>query len=130
MVAQADEELQQQYFHSLEKKEQLEEKMRDTMEVPCRVVSCAQCKYTHYRALDSCSEQAHKLTWHSAKKRFFRCHHCGERAVSFDRLPKRHCRKCGVFKWERDGMLKEKKGPKIGGETLQPRGRGTTSVSE
>uniref|UniRef100_A0A2K6FYB0 Protein MCM10 homolog n=1 Tax=Propithecus coquereli TaxID=379532 RepID=A0A2K6FYB0_PROCO len=29
---------------------------------------------------------------------------------------------CGLYKWERDGMLKEKTGPKIGGETLLPRG--------
>ncbi|KAM4812123.1 LOW QUALITY PROTEIN: protein MCM10 homolog [Urocitellus parryii] len=34
----------------------------------------------------------------------------------------RCCCNCGLYKWERDGMLKEKTGPKIGGETLLPRG--------
>ncbi|CDQ75452.1 unnamed protein product [Oncorhynchus mykiss] len=42
--------------------------------------------------------------------------------IALDRLPHKHCSNCGLFKWERDGMLKEKSGPKIAGELLQPRG--------
>ncbi|XP_054845097.1 protein MCM10 homolog isoform X2 [Eublepharis macularius] len=114
-------ELQERYFEPLVKKEQMEEKMRSTREVKCRVATCKTCKYTYFKLLDSCVEQKHDYHWHDGLKRFFRCP-CGNRAISLDKLPKKHCSNCGVFKWERDGMLKEKKGPKIGGETLLPRG--------
>lgn len=76
-------------------------------------------------------EQNHDLRWHDAVKRFFKCP-CGQRAIALDRLPNKHCRyvspptgletttaanvhaitggcrfsHCGLFKWERDGMLK------------------------
>nr|XP_008109660.1 PREDICTED: protein MCM10 homolog isoform X1 [Anolis carolinensis]XP_008109661.1 PREDICTED: protein MCM10 homolog isoform X1 [Anolis carolinensis]XP_008109662.1 PREDICTED: protein MCM10 homolog isoform X1 [Anolis carolinensis]XP_008109663.1 PREDICTED: protein MCM10 homolog isoform X1 [Anolis carolinensis] len=114
-------ELQERYFEPLVKKEQMEEKMRNIREVKCRVATCKTCKYTYFKLLDSCVEQNHDYHWHDGVKRFFKCP-CGNRAISLDKLPKKHCSNCGLFKWERDGMLKEKKGPKIGAETLLPRG--------
>ncbi|XP_061438246.1 protein MCM10 homolog [Rhineura floridana] len=114
-------ELQERYFEPLVKKEQMEEKMRSIREVKCRVATCKTCKYTYFKLLDSCVEQNHDYHWHDGVKRFFKCQ-CGNRAISLDKLPKKHCSNCGLFKWERDGMLKEKKGPKIGAETLLPRG--------
>ncbi|XP_044279335.1 protein MCM10 homolog [Varanus komodoensis] len=114
-------ELQERYFDPLVKKEQMEEKMRSIRELKCRVATCKTCKYTYFKLLDSCAEQKHDYHWHDGIKRFFKCP-CGNRAISLDKLPKKHCSHCGLFKWERDGMLKEKKGPKIGAETLLPRG--------
>ncbi|XP_048358208.1 protein MCM10 homolog isoform X2 [Sphaerodactylus townsendi] len=114
-------EMQERYFEPLVKKEQMEEKMRSIRELKCRVVTCKTCKYTYFKPLDSCVEQNHDYHWHDGVKRFFKCP-CGNRAISLDRLPKKHCSNCGLFKWEHDGMLKEKKGPKIGGETLLLRG--------
>ncbi|XP_062957208.1 protein MCM10 homolog [Cynocephalus volans] len=113
--------LQERYFEPLEKKEQMEEKMRNIREVKCRVVTCNTCAYTHFKPLETCISEQHSYHWHDGVKRFFKCP-CGNRSISLDRLPKKHCSNCGLYKWERDGMLKEKTGPKIGGETLLPRG--------
>ncbi|XP_075064755.1 protein MCM10 homolog [Mixophyes fleayi] len=121
VLKEAEAEIQEQYFEPLVKKEQLEEKMRSIKEQKCRAVTCRTCKYTHYKLLDTCVNENHDFHWHDAVKRFFKCP-CGNRAISLDRLPRKHCSTCGLFKWERDGMLKEKSGPKIGGETLLPRG--------
>ncbi|XP_072257865.1 protein MCM10 homolog [Pyxicephalus adspersus] len=121
VLKEAEAEMQEQYFDPLVKKEQLEEKMKSIKEQKCRVVTCKTCKYTHYKPLDTCVSENHDFHWHDAVKRFFKCP-CGNRTISLDRLPKKSCSNCGLFKWERDGMLKEKKGPKIGGETLLPRG--------
>ncbi|XP_068611129.1 protein MCM10 homolog [Brachionichthys hirsutus] len=117
----AEYQVQESYFNALVKKEQLEEKMRGVREMKCRAVTCKKCKYTYFKPADRCVEQNHDLRRHEAVKRFFRCP-CGQRAIALDRLPHRHCSHCGLFKWERDGMLKEKAGPKIGGELLLPRG--------
>uniref|UniRef100_A0A8D0C088 Protein MCM10 homolog n=1 Tax=Salvator merianae TaxID=96440 RepID=A0A8D0C088_SALMN len=114
-------ELQERYFEPLVKKEQMEEKMKSIREVKCRVATCKTCKYTYFKLLDSCVEQNHDYHWHDGIKRFFKCQ-CGNRAIALDKLPRKHCSNCGLYKWERDGMLKEKKGPKIGAETLLPRG--------
>ncbi|KAM3832553.1 protein MCM10 homolog [Vipera latastei] len=114
-------EMQERYFEPLVKKEQMEEKMRNIREVKCRVATCKTCNYTYFKLLDSCVAERHDYHYHNGVKRFFKCP-CGNRAISLDKLPKKHCGNCGLFKWERDGMLKEKKGPKIGAETLLPRG--------
>ncbi|ETE61690.1 Protein MCM10-like protein, partial [Ophiophagus hannah] len=66
------------------------------------------CNYTYFKLLDSCVAEGHAYHWHNGVKRFFKCA-CGNRAISLDKLPKKHCRY-------------EKKGPKIGAETLLPRG--------
>ncbi|XP_067173226.1 protein MCM10 homolog isoform X2 [Apteryx mantelli] len=121
VLKEAEAELQEQYFQPLVKKEEMEEKMRNIKEVKCRVVTCKTCNYTYFKPLEMCVQENHDYHWHDGLKRFFKCP-CGNRAISLDRLPKKPCSTCGLFKWERDGMLKEKKGPKIGGETLLPRG--------
>uniref|UniRef100_UPI0037E747DD protein MCM10 homolog n=1 Tax=Semicossyphus pulcher TaxID=241346 RepID=UPI0037E747DD len=117
----AEYQLQERYFDPLVKKEQMEEKMKGIREMKCRAVTCKKCSYTYFKPADRCVEQNHDLHWHDAMKRFFKCP-CGQRAIALDRLPNKHCSNCGLFKWERDGMLKEKAGPKIGRELLQPRG--------
>ncbi|XP_060936301.1 protein MCM10 homolog [Limanda limanda] len=117
----AEYQLQERYFDLLVKKEQMEDKMRGVREMKCRAVSCKKCNYTYFKPADRCVEENHALRWHDALKRFFKCP-CGQRAIALDRLPHIHCSNCGLFKWERDGMLKEKVGPKIAGELLQPRG--------
>ncbi|XP_007933665.2 protein MCM10 homolog, partial [Orycteropus afer afer] len=121
LLKETEAELQERYFEPLIKKEQMEEKMKNIREVKCRVVTCKTCAYTHFKPLETCVSEQHDYSWHDGVKRFFKCP-CGNRSISLDRLPKKHCSNCGLFKWERDGMLKEKKGPKIGGETLLPRG--------
>ncbi|XP_071358181.1 protein MCM10 homolog isoform X2 [Trachinotus anak] len=117
----AEYQLQERYFDALVKKEQMEEKMKGIREMKCRAVTCKKCSYTYFKPADRCVEENHGLLWHDAVKRFFKCP-CGQRAIALDRLPHKHCSNCGLFKWERDGMLKEKMGPKIGGELLLPRG--------
>lgn len=117
----AEYQLQERYFNALLKKEQMEEKMKGIREMKCRAVTCKKCSYTYFKPADRCVTEKHDLRWHDALKRFFKCP-CGQRAIALDRLPHKHCSNCGLFKWERDGMLKEKTGPKIGGELLQPRG--------
>nr|XP_020457163.1 protein MCM10 homolog isoform X2 [Monopterus albus] len=117
----AEYQLQERYFDTLVKKEQMEEKMKGIKEVKCRAVTCKKCNYTYFKPADRCVEENHNLRWHDSMKRFFKCP-CGQRAIALDRLPHKHCSNCGLFKWERDGMLKEKTGPKLGGELLQPRG--------
>ncbi|XP_077354889.1 protein MCM10 homolog isoform X2 [Festucalex cinctus] len=117
----AEYQLQEQYFDQLVKKEQMEEKMKGIREMKCRAVTCKKCNYTYFKPADRCVGENHPLRWHDAVKRFFKCP-CGQRAIALDRLPHKHCSNCGLFKWQRDGMLKEKTGPKIGGELLKPRG--------
>ncbi|XP_038273857.1 protein MCM10 homolog [Dermochelys coriacea] len=121
VLKEAEAELQERYFEPLVKKEQLEETMKNIKEVKCRIVTCKTCKYTYFKLRETCVKENHEYHWHDGVKRFFKCP-CGNRALSLDKLPKKTCSACGLFKWERDGMLKEKKGPKIGGETLLPRG--------
>ncbi|XP_072530076.1 protein MCM10 homolog [Salminus brasiliensis] len=111
----------QDYFEPLVQKEKLEEKMRNIREMKCRAVTCKNCKYTHFKPAERCVEEKHDYHWHDAVKRFFKCP-CGQRKISLARFPSAACSNCGLFKWERDGMLKEKNGPKIGGELLLPRG--------
>ncbi|XP_042562058.1 protein MCM10 homolog isoform X2 [Clupea harengus] len=111
----------QDYFEPLVQKEQMEEKMKSIKEQKCRAITCKSCKYTHFKPADRCIQENHDYHWHDAHKRFFKCP-CGQRKISLARIPNMACSTCGQFKWERDGMLKEKKGPKIGGELLLTRG--------
>ncbi|XP_072097033.1 protein MCM10 homolog isoform X1 [Mobula birostris] len=120
-IQEAEIEFQEQYFEPRVKKEQMEEKMKSIREMKCRVVTCKMCKYTYFKPLEMCVSENHDYHWHDAVKRFFKCP-CGSRAIALTRLPKKSCNNCGLYKWERDGMLKERKGPKIGGELLLPRG--------
>ncbi|XP_066525242.1 protein MCM10 homolog [Hoplias malabaricus] len=111
----------QEYFDPLVQKEKLEEKMKSIREMKCRAVTCKSCKYTHFKPAERCVEENHDYHWHDAVKRFFKCP-CGQRKISLARFPMAACSNCGLFKWQRDSMLKEKNGPKIGGELLLPRG--------
>ncbi|KAL4699172.1 hypothetical protein H8959_011829 [Pygathrix nigripes] len=105
ILKEAEAELQERYFEPLVKKEQMEEKMRNIREVKCRVVTCKTCAYTHFKLLETCVSEQHEYHWHDGVKRFFKCP-CGNRSISLDRLPNKHCSNCGLYKWERDGMLK------------------------
>ncbi|XP_048011859.1 protein MCM10 homolog [Megalobrama amblycephala] len=121
MMGEMEERAMQEYFEPLVQKEKMEEKMKSIREMKCRAVTCKTCKYTHFKPADRCVEEKHDYHWHDAVKRFFKCP-CGQRKICLGRMPHGACSHCGLFKWERDGMLKEKKGPKIGGELLLPRG--------
>uniref|UniRef100_A0A672SD85 Protein MCM10 homolog n=1 Tax=Sinocyclocheilus grahami TaxID=75366 RepID=A0A672SD85_SINGR len=121
MMGEIEERAMQEYFEPLVQKEKMEEKMKSIREMKCRAVTCKTCKYTHFKPADRCVEEKHDYHWHDAVKRFFKCP-CGQRKICLARMPHGACSHCGLFKWERDGMLKEKKGPKIGGELLLPRG--------
>ncbi|XP_026779649.3 protein MCM10 homolog [Pangasianodon hypophthalmus] len=121
IIGEVEEKAMQDYFEPLVQKEKLEEKMKSIREMKCRAVTCKTCKYTHFKPAERCVEEKHDYHWHDAVKRFFKCP-CGQRKISLSRFPTLACSNCGVFKWERDGMLKEKNGPKIGGELLLPRG--------
>ncbi|XP_030072184.1 protein MCM10 homolog isoform X2 [Microcaecilia unicolor] len=121
VLKEAEAEMHERYFEPLVIKEQMEEKMRNIREQKCRAVTCKTCNYTHFKPLETCVSENHDFHWHDAVKRFFKCP-CGNRTISLDRLPRKHCSTCGLYKWHRDGMLKERTGPKIGGETLLPRG--------
>ncbi|KAK2892975.1 hypothetical protein Q8A67_012963 [Cirrhinus molitorella] len=121
MMGEIEEQAMQEYFEPLVQKEMMEEKMRGIREMKCRAVTCKTCKYTHFKPADRCVEEKHDYHWHDAVKRFFKCP-CGQRKICLARMPHGACSHCGLFKWERDGMLKEKKGPKIGGELLLTRG--------
>ncbi|XP_043093009.1 protein MCM10 homolog isoform X2 [Puntigrus tetrazona] len=121
MMGEIEERAMQEYFEPLVQKEKMEEKMKGIREMKCRAVTCKACKYTHFKPADRCVEEKHDYHWHDAVKRFFKCP-CGQRKICLARMPHGACSHCGLFKWERDCMLKEKKGPKIGGELLLPRG--------
>lgn len=121
MMGEIEENAMQEYFDPLVQKEKMEEKMKSIKEMKCRAVTCKNCKYTHFKPADRCVEEKHDYHWHDAVKRFFKCP-CGQRKISLGRMPHGACSHCGLFKWERDSMFKEKKGPKIGGELLLTRG--------
>ncbi|KAF7693973.1 protein MCM10 homolog [Silurus meridionalis] len=121
IMGEMEEKVMQEYFEPLVQKEKLEEKMKSIREMKCRAVTCKSCKYTHFKPAERCVEEKHDYHWHDAIKRFFKCP-CGQRKICLSRFPTAACSNCGVFKWERDSMLKEKNGPKIGGELLLPRG--------
>uniref|UniRef100_A0A8C1WMN0 Minichromosome maintenance 10 replication initiation factor n=1 Tax=Cyprinus carpio TaxID=7962 RepID=A0A8C1WMN0_CYPCA len=121
MMGEIEERAMQEYFEPLVQKEQMEEKMKSIREMKCRAVTCKTCKYAHFKPADRCVEGKHDYHWHDAVKRFFKCS-CGQRKICLARMPHGACSHCGLFKWERDGMLKEKKGSSIGGELLLPRG--------
>ncbi|XP_053664763.1 protein MCM10 homolog [Anopheles marshallii] len=112
---------QEQYFKSLERKEAMEDKMLNTFKVPCKAVSCNQCKYIAFSAADRCKTEGHQLRVHDAEKRFFRCADCGNRTVSLFRIPKVSCKACQSSRWERCAMMREKRGVQIG-DVLSIRG--------
>ncbi|XP_072181840.1 protein MCM10 homolog [Diadema setosum] len=129
LLAEYEAELMDRYFKELEKKEGLENRLDSINEVKRRVVSCKQCSFTWFYPSDLCKKEQHALHWHEATQRFFRCKDCNSRTITFYRLPTKPCRSCGGNRYQRATMLKERDGPKIGGETLLIRGEEQKWVS-
>ncbi|KFB39179.1 AGAP008723-PA-like protein [Anopheles sinensis] len=121
LVVARENEQQEEYFKTLERKEAMEEKMLNTFKVACKAVSCRQCKYIAFSAADRCKTEGHQLRVHDAEKRFFRCADCGGRTVSLFRIPKVSCKACQGSRWERCAMMREKRGVQIG-DVLSIRG--------
>lgn len=104
-----DNEEAEKYFNKLEIKERMEEKMATTYKVACKAVKCLQCKYTSFSAADLCKKEKHPLKVYDAMKRFFSCGNCGNRTVTLEMIPLLPCKNCNNIRWERTGMMKEKK---------------------
>ncbi|XP_048576356.1 protein MCM10 homolog isoform X2 [Nematostella vectensis] len=122
-VEEAQAERQEQYFSSLEKKEQLEDKLKSIKEIIVKVYCCKKCDYVAESASDICFKENHPLKQTKAPKRFFSCKNCKQRTISYGaRMPKLTCKNCGEMNYERTSMFMEKQGPKIAGETLLVRG--------
>ncbi|XP_023295479.2 protein MCM10 homolog [Lucilia cuprina] len=109
LVDMREREEQDKYFSKLEKKEALEEKMLNTYKMPCKAVICKICKYTALSASERCKAEGHPLKVVDAEKRFFQCKDCGNRTVSVFKLPKVSCKNCQGSRWERCGMIRERK---------------------
>uniref|UniRef100_A0A182P6F7 Protein MCM10 homolog n=1 Tax=Anopheles epiroticus TaxID=199890 RepID=A0A182P6F7_9DIPT len=121
LIVARENEHQEEYFKSLERKEAMEEKMLNTFKMACKAVSCKQCKYIAFSAADRCKTEGHQLKVHDAEKRFFRCGDCGNRTVSLFRIPKVSCKACQSSRWERCAMMREKRGVQVG-DVLSIRG--------
>ncbi|KAH8240841.1 hypothetical protein KR026_005986 [Drosophila bipectinata] len=121
LVEMREREAQEEYFNKLERKEAMEEKMLSTYKMPCKAVICQVCKYTAFSAADRCKEERHPLKVVDAEKRFFQCKDCGNRTTTVFKLPKQSCKNCKGSRWERSGMIREKK-VLTGRESLSIRG--------
>ncbi|XP_011304292.1 protein MCM10 homolog [Fopius arisanus] len=109
LIEKADDNEKEKYFHKLEVKERMEEKMMTTFKVECKAVRCLICKYTAFSASDICKEKRHPLRVIDAVKSFFKCGDCGNRTVSLDKLPSHSCQKCSGSRWLRAAMMDERK---------------------
>lgn len=103
-----EQQVQDQYFNKLEKKEAMEEKMLGTTQMECKAVVCLQCKYKAFSAADRCKAEKHPLKVIDALKRFYECEECGNRTVTLFRIPKVTCPNCSGSKWKRCGMIRDK----------------------
>ncbi|EDW80259.1 uncharacterized protein Dwil_GK21055 [Drosophila willistoni] len=121
LVKMREQDAQEEYFNKLERKEAMEEKMLNTFKMPCKAVICQKCKYTAFSAADRCKEEKHPLKVVDAEKRFFQCKDCGNRTTTVFKLPKQSCNSCKGSRWERTGMIREKK-VCTGRESLSVRG--------
>jgi len=126
LVEEAELDATDQYFDKLEKKEAMEEKMGSTFEMKVKAAYCSTCEYTAYSASEKCRQEGHRIKSIDATKRFFSCKGCKKRTTSLDRLPREACKQCGGNNWVKAGMMGERKGPKLGGETLSIRGMEST----
>ena len=104
-----DNEERDKYFNQLEQKEKMEEKMNSTFKIDCKAVRCLQCKYTGFSASEKCKIERHPLKVFNAVKRFFKCSGCGNRKAVLNIIPTKPCNNCNCTKWERTGMMPEKK---------------------
>lgn len=100
--------VQDQYFNKLEKKEAMEEKMLITTKMECKAVICLQCKYKAFSAAQRCKDEKHKLKVIDGEKRFYECEDCGNRTVTLFRIPKISCSNCSGSRWKRTGMIRDK----------------------
>ncbi|XP_068758525.1 protein MCM10 homolog [Montipora capricornis] len=123
-VREAEAEREAKYFNELEKKEQMEDKMKTITEIKVRVVFCKQCNYVAESASKLCFKENHVLAHFKTLKKFFVCKNCKQRTVTYGAtpIPKHPCRNCGSSNYQKTSLYKEKEGPKIGGETLLVRG--------
>jgi len=110
------------YFQVMEKKDEMEEKMLGTFEVKTKAVTCHICNYTAFKASDLCRDSGHRYKVIDAVKRFYNCKNCKKRVIVLTKLPQASCGQCGGSSWVRAGMIAERRGPKLGGETLSIRG--------
>lgn len=97
------------YFSKLEKKEMMEEKMLNTYKVACKAVRCLKCNYTSFSAADRCKQEKHPLKVYDTVKRFFKCMHCSNRHISLEVIPTQPCKNCHYNRWQRAGMMAERK---------------------
>lgn len=100
--------VQDQYFNKLEKKEAMEEKMLNTTKMECKAVICLQCKYKSFSAAQRCKDEKHKLKVVDAEKRFFECEDCGNRTITLFLIPQTTCSNCEGSRWKRTGMIRDK----------------------
>jgi minichromosome maintenance protein 10 len=84
LVVAAEQEKEDEYFRHLEQREKMEDKMRATMEIRVRVVSCLECHYIAENAAKRCLDECHKTVKHKAMKRFFVCKKCKQRTHTYD----------------------------------------------
>lgn len=92
------------YFKVLEAKEKVDLRAGELREIPCTVVSCKECDYTWHSRSDLCKRADHKVLWHRAPRRFFKCKHCGRKAISYAKYPDKPCRKCQGTAFDRTAM--------------------------
>ena len=107
MVAQVENQVEEQYFNNLEKKEKYETRLADVQQLPVKVVTCTACKYTAMSQSDLCKSKGHEVNFHQAKKRFFMCKSCKTRTFTFGSImPSKACKHCGGTNYEKAGMIK------------------------
>ncbi|XP_025108040.1 protein MCM10 homolog isoform X2 [Pomacea canaliculata] len=121
-LSEAEAEREDKYFHELQKKEAMEEKMQSITSLEVTVFTCDQCKYTALAPGENCKQENHAVRRHKGKKHFFKCKSCSHRTVTLHRYPTLPCSKCGDERFEKTSMWKEKSGPKLDSEVLCLRG--------
>lgn len=122
LIEDHENEMLDKHLDSLERVENMEEKMLQTTEIETKAVSCQRCNYTAFSQSDLCKQSGHRIKVITCKKRFFECKQCKNRTISLDKYPKIACSKCGESRWTRTGMIREKKGPLLDSEQLCIRG--------
>lgn len=138
LVEDKEAERREKCFDSMEKKEAMEERMANTMELKvsfccfalnfkliffyfqCKAVVCRRCKYIYFSASDMCKQEKHELKVVDAVKRFYACGDCKARTVTLFRIPRDPCTHCRSRNWKRTGMMKEREA--YVGEQLSLRG--------
>lgn len=121
-ITEMENEKQENYFNTLEKKEACEVKMQSITEIKCTLFSCKLCSYTALSIGDRCKKERHPVKKHQGMKRFFRCRKCKTRRIAFTLMPKDPCSECGEHNFEKTSMMPEKSGPKLQSEQLSIRG--------